>query len=71
MLRDNSQIEELMKSTTKEEKLSQLKEVLNSQLDKLDKMQDRRIIRTHLPFSLLPPDLTKTAGKVRDLFKYL
>lgn len=72
MLRDGTEINELMKRNTEEEEnLLQLKEVLSSQIDKLDKMQDRRIIRTHIPFSLLPPDLTKTAGKVTKIFIYL
>lgn len=31
----------------------------------LDEMTERRFIKTHLPFSLLPPDLLEVGCKVR------
>lgn len=67
---------EMMKQFKRElanspEKQAQIDEVAKGSLKMLEAQTSRRFIKTHLPFSLLPPDLLTKGCKVTSPLEYL
>lgn len=48
-----------------------IKQICENHLDELDSKTTRRFIKTHLPFSLLPPDLLESGCKVKRKFLFV
>lgn len=65
---EKTKAEFLKENSNRPDRMKAIEEIAKPARLALAEMEERRFIKTHLPFSLLPPNLLETGCKVRTMF---